>query len=97
VIAIRVFGLRDGVTEADFLAADKRVQAEFSPFQPGFARRTTARGANPQSWLVLTLWYSEAALDAAGAAAPSDPAAAAFDALIDPATERVTRFQEIGG
>jgi heme-degrading monooxygenase HmoA len=97
MIEIRVFGLRDEVAEADFLAADQRVQAEFSPFQPGFVRRTTARGANPQSWLVLTLWSSAEALDQALTAAATDPAASALDALIDPATERIARFEEIGG
>jgi len=97
MIEIRVFGLREGVAEEEFLAADKRVQAEFSPFQPGFVRRTTARGANAQSWLVLTLWSSAAALDDALAGVSADPAASAFDALIDPATERIARFEEIGG
>lgn len=97
MIEIRVFGLRPGVAEEDFLAADKRVQSEFSPFQPGFIRRTTARGANAQSWLVLTLWGSAAALDNSLAAAASDPAASAFDAMVDPATERTARFEELGG
>ena len=97
MIEVRVFELRKEVSEAEFLAADKRVQAEFSPFQPGFVRRTTARGSNAGAWLVLTLWASAGALDAAGSAAKADPAAAAFDALVDPATERVAHFEEIGG
>lgn len=97
MIEIRVFGLRPEVSEEAFRAADKRVQAEFSPFQPGFVRRTTARGANPESWLVLTLWSSAAALDGAAVAAASDPAVAAFDALVDRATERTARFEELGG
>ena len=97
MIEIRVFGLRPEVSEEEFLAADKRVQSEFSPFQPGFVRRTTARGSNAQSWLVLSLWSSGDALDRALAAATSDPAASAFDALIDPATARTARFEELGG
>ena len=97
MIEIRVFGLRAGVTEEEFLAADKRVQSEFSPFQPGFLRRTTARGSNPQSWLILTLWRSAEDLDNSLGAAATDPVASALDTLVDPSTERTARFEELGG
>ena len=74
------FRLRDGIDEADMLAADKRVQEEFAPFQYGFVRRTTARGAD-DTWIVVTLWYE---IDNARAAADQrDDVKDAFLALID--------------
>ncbi len=97
MIEIRVFSLKTGVSEADFLAADVRVQTEFAPFQPGFIRRTTARGEGNDSWLVLTLWGSAGLASEAAETLRTDPAGAAFMDLIDPATERVARFQELGG
>ena len=97
MIEMRVFSLRAGVSDADFLAADVRVQTELAPFQPGFVRRTTARGEAADSWLVLTLWGSGGLASAAHEAMRADPAGAAFNALIDPATERVARFHELGG
>ncbi|HUZ44714.1 MAG TPA: hypothetical protein VMU63_09950 [Acidimicrobiales bacterium] len=97
MIEIRVFSLKAGVSEADFLAADVRVQTEFAPFQPGFIRRTTARGEGNHSWLVLTLWGSGDLASAAVEAMNADPAGAALIALIDPATERLAHFHELGG
>ncbi|HVA43760.1 MAG TPA: hypothetical protein VNF50_09765 [Acidimicrobiales bacterium] len=97
MIEIRVFSLKAGVSEADFRAADVRVQTELVPFQAGFIRRTTARGEESDSWLVLTLWASGELASAASQATKADPAGAAFNALIDPATERVARFHELGG
>ena len=97
MIEIRVFSLKAGVAEADFRAADARVQTEFAPFQAGFIRRTTARGEGNDSWLVLTLWGSGDMASAANQAMKTDPAGAAFNALVDPATERVARFHELGG
>jgi len=97
MIEIRVFSLKAGVSDADFLAADVRVQTEFAPFQPGFVRRTTARGDEGDSWLVLTLWGSGGLAAAASEAMKADPAGAVFDAMVDPATETVALFHELGG
>lgn len=85
------FRLAAGVTEEQFLDADRRVQQEFAPFQEGFARRTTARDGD--EWLVETLWYSD---EHAEAALTSDaPAVVALRACIDAATESVRRWQTL--
>lgn len=63
LVETAVFRLAPGVDEADFLAADRRVQTERIPNQPGFLRRTTARG-DDGTWLVITLWDSAESADA---------------------------------
>lgn len=92
IIEHRTFVLADAVDEDDFLAADRRVQAEFAPFQPGFIRRTTARGP-AGSWLVETMWMTEA--DAEAAAASSDAAVTELRAMVDPTSETVRRYETL--
>lgn len=87
MIETLTFRLAPGVDETAFLEADRRVQTEFIPNHPGFARRTTARGADGE-WLVVTLWSSAEAADASGQLAEGDPIAAGFRALIEDAVVR---------
>jgi hypothetical protein len=91
LIELRVFELRAGADEAEFLAADAAFQTEVIYRQPGIARRTTARGIGSNSWLVLTLWNTVEDCEAAPASN------AALDALVDPSTVRVARFEELPG
>ena len=56
VVETLSFRLVPGADEEDFLAADRAVQTELIPNQPGFARRTTARGPDGE-WLVVTIWW----------------------------------------
>src|SRR5665213_3585818 len=65
--------LAPGVAEVEFLRADVAVQTEFAPFQPGFIRRTTARGERENTWLVLTLWRDAETAREASDAMVSDP------------------------
>lgn len=85
------FRLATGVTEEQFLEADRRVQQEFAPFQEGFARRTTARDGD--EWLVETLWYSAA--HAGAALTADDPAVRSLRECIDRGTERVRRWETL--
>lgn len=57
VVETQTFRLREGVSEEDFLAADKALQEGFAYLQEGILRRTTARGIDGD-WIVVTLWYS---------------------------------------
>lgn len=93
MIELFTFVLADGVSVDDFLAADKRVQQEFFPYQHGAARRTTAR--NDDGWIVITLWSSREAADAAAMAAREDDACRAFAALI--AGEQLSRYESLPG
>ena len=62
MIEIFSFKLLPGADEAAFLAADKRLQAEFAYQQPGLMRRTTARATDGE-WVVIDPWRSEADAD----------------------------------
>jgi heme-degrading monooxygenase HmoA len=57
VVEILTFTLATGTDTAAFLEADRRVQTELIPNQPGFLRRTTARQGD--EWLVVVLWASQ--------------------------------------
>lgn len=82
VIEMLRFRLTDGADEAAFLAADRRLQADFAYQQPGLLRRTTARG-HDGSWLVIDLWRSEADADACDRRWNAEPTAAAFMSFVD--------------
>ena len=92
LIEITTFRLAGGASDAGFVAADERMQTEFAYQQPGIVRRTTARGADGE-WVVVTLWASAEAADAALAASASDPAAAAFAATLDTSSVRTARYE----
>ena len=88
------FRLADGVDEAEFLAADRRVQEEFAPFQPGFARRTTAKGEDGE-WLVVWLWGSDEDADRSQALTAATDVVADFVRLIDPSSLRTSRWHDL--
>lgn len=94
MIEIMRFRLADGRDEADFLAADRRLQEEFAYQQPGLLRRTTAR-AEDGGWVVIDLWRSATDADACAARWERDPVAQAFMAMLDRSTVAVERFQEM--
>lgn len=85
------FELGAGASEADFLAADARVQTEFWYQQPGIVRRTTARGLDG-GWLTELWWLGPEQADAAWSAVGRDEATAAFAGLVDLASVRRRRF-----
>ena len=89
IIEHRAFRLASGTDDATFLAADRRVQTEVAPFQHGFIRRTTARGADGR-WLVETLWFDDACADTASE--EHGPAIDALWACVDPASAEVVRW-----
>ena len=94
LVETTTFRLVTAADEAAFLTADKRFQTEFIPNHAGFVRRTTARGFDGE-WLVLTFWGTSDDADASDGAAASDPVAAEFRALIDPASVRTARYETL--
>ena len=91
VVETLTFRLAPGSEESAFLEADRAWQDELIPNQPGFARRTTARGDDGE-WLVVTLWGSAGDAGAFGALAESAPVARRFRSLLDPASVRTGRY-----
>jgi hypothetical protein len=96
IIEITTFRLLADVSTEDFLAADKAVQQEVFPNTKGYLRRTTAHSHGGE-WLVVVLWASGADIDEFNARVTGDPVQLAFDALIDRATIRATRYEDVGG
>ena len=94
MIEILRFKLVPGVDEADFLAADKRLQAEFAYQQPGLLRRTTARGAEGE-WVVIDLWRTWADADRCDERWGGDEVSAHFQTLVDRSTMQVHRYNEL--
>lgn len=96
IVELLTFRPTPGTPDDAVRAADQRVQVEFALLQPGILRWTTTR-AEDGEWLVVSLWESAEAAAAAEAAATSDPAASAFAALVDPASVRRRRYEDVGG
>jgi hypothetical protein len=94
VIEIMRFRLAPGSDEAEFIAADRRLQHEFAYQQPGLLRRTTARGTHGD-WVVIDLWRSAADSDACAARWDSDPVVSRFMALVDGPSVSTERFQSL--
>lgn len=90
---LTTFRLREGIDEAAFRSADEAAQA-FHHLQPGILRRTTMRavGDGDGDWAVAVLWASWEHADAAAEAARADAAMQAYDAMIDPGSVHVRRF-----
>jgi len=81
VIETTTFRLADGVDEAAFLEADEQVRTGFLYHQPGIMRATTAK-SDAGEWILVVLWASEDAADAAAEAERKDPAVERFMQLV---------------
>ena len=93
-IEIMTFRLRPETSEADFLAADRRVQVDFAYQQPGMIRRTTGR--NPDgTWVVIDLWASAADAASYVDGWNREPAPLAFMGLVDDATVVTQSFETL--
>jgi heme-degrading monooxygenase HmoA len=90
VIETTTFRLVTGTDEETFRAVDARVHTEVVYLQPGIVRRTTARG--PDGWIVVSLWRSAEAADAAARVLESAPASAALSAIVDHDSVVTTRY-----
>ncbi len=90
IVEIATFRLADGLTDASFLALDRRVQTELVPNQPGFLRRTTARHGD--EWLVVTLWSSEDAAGAFQRAVEGDPLQVDFERAVEAGSFHLARY-----
>ena len=93
-IVVWTFRLKDDITEEEFLAANERMQTGFVYLQPGFVRRTTARGKDGE-WLVIGMWQTQADAATAGEVARGDPISRAANAMVDPASVAVKRFETL--
>lgn len=93
VIEISTFRLAGGTDESAFRDVDGRVQVEFAYQQPGLLRRTLGR--RNDRWLVLQVWASVDAADAAQVTFDSSPLGAEFMALVDGGSLAVERYERV--
>jgi len=93
VIEVVTFRLADGVDESAFRDVDRRVQVEFVYQQPGILRRTLGRCDD--RWLVLQVWTSREAADAARAAFDASALGAEFMAQVDGDSLTVERYEGV--
>jgi heme-degrading monooxygenase HmoA len=93
IVEVMTFRLREGVSDDDFLALDKRLQTELVPNRPGFLRRTTAR--HGEDWLVVTLWATEDDAASFQRAAEHDPLEEEFDRAVEAGTLHLTRYETL--
>jgi heme-degrading monooxygenase HmoA len=93
VIEIMTFRLAADADASAFRDVDGRVQVEFAYQQPGFLRRTLARSGD--RWLVLQIWRSVEAADAAQVAFEGAPLGQAFMALVDHDSLTVERYEGV--
>lgn len=91
VVETLTFRLAAASDQAAFLEADRAVQDELVPHQPGFWRRTTARGPDGE-WLVVTLWRAPEDAEAFGAEWERSPVARRFLSLVDGESLRSGRY-----
>ena len=94
VIEMTTFRLIDSADRTAFLEADHRFQSEVVPRQPGFLRRTTARGTDGE-WCVVTLWASMADAESSAASARAHTRTAELFAHVDAASIEVRRYESI--
>jgi len=94
LIVVWTFKLVEGADEQAFLEANELMQTEFVYQQPGFVRRTTARGKDGE-WLVIGMWSSDEEAAAAGKLASADPIARAATSMVDPSSVQVKRFHTL--
>jgi hypothetical protein len=66
------FTVKEGVEDADLLAASEALQSEFLSHQPGFVGRELLKGQNGQ-WVDLAVWRSKADAERAVANAATSP------------------------
>lgn len=91
VVEIITLRLRNGVADAQFLAANQRVESEHVVRQPGFVSRQTARDDRGE-WLVIVHWTSPDAADASMASFSSAPATQDFMNVIDASSMNFKRY-----
>ncbi len=78
----------------EFIREDARVGHEYTPRQPGFRSRESARNDNGD-WVVIVHWDDAQSAQASMELFPNDPTAKRFIELMDPDTFSMIRYEVV--
>lgn len=88
------FRLAAGADVDEFLREDENVGTNYTPRQPGFVSRVSARNDNGD-WVVIVHWTNPQDAEESMKKFPDDPVAARFNALLDPETFSMIRYEVV--
>jgi hypothetical protein len=88
------FRMREDADEQECLREDERVGREYTPYQPGFISRESAKN-DEGDWVVIVHWESAEDAQASMEKFPNDPTAQRFIALMDSDTFSMIRYEVI--
>jgi hypothetical protein len=88
------FRMREGADEQEFIREDERVGREYTPYQPGFVSRESAKN-DQGDWVVIVHWDNAENAEASMEKFPDDPTAQRFIALMDSDTFSMTRYEVV--
>jgi hypothetical protein len=88
------FRLREDTDEQEFIREDERVGREYTPYQPGFISRESAKN-DEGDWVVIVRWENPGDAQASMEKFPNDPTAQRFLALLDSDTFSMIRYEDV--
>jgi hypothetical protein len=80
--------------EAEFMREDERVGKEYTPPQPGFISRESAKNDNGD-WVVIVHWDNAQNAEASMELFPNHPVAKRFIELMDASTFSMIRYEVV--
>jgi hypothetical protein len=86
------FRMIEGADEQEFIREDERVGNEYTPKQPGFRGRESAKN-DQGDWVVIVHWDDAQSAQASMERFPNDPTAKRFIELMDSDTFTMTRYE----
>jgi len=88
------FRMAEGADEEEFIREDERVGREYTPKQPGFVGRESAKN-DDGDWVVIVHWDDAASAEASMERFPNDPTAKRFIELMDSDTFSMIRYEVV--
>lgn len=88
------FRTQPNIDEQEFLREDKRVGEEYTPKQPGYISRESAKN-DQGDWTVIVHWDDAASAEASMELFPDDPSAKRFLEMMDSSTFTMTRYDVV--
>jgi heme-degrading monooxygenase HmoA len=88
------FRMAEGADEQEFIREDERVGREYTPNQPGFVGRESAKN-DQGDWAVIVHWEDAQSAEASMQKFPNDPTAQRFIELMDSDSFSMIRYEVV--